>query len=233
MAKNINLKKAINITLSVLLSLIILLIMIFTIYAFNSKKNDGIPKIFGKSYLTVVSNSMNTTNEEYNFKGFKRGDMIVIERYQWVEASNMRFEVGDIITFRDVDENNNYFYNTHRIIKVNNDHYVTQGDVANKLGYSQDPDGQHAEKVYFHEVVGSYQKTIRNVGFIFIFLQSTIGFLIIIVIPLIALFILEIFNFRKAYKEYKQERGTKAMSTEDIQKEIERLKQQLDGKKEA
>lgn len=234
MFKDLQFKKALNIALTVLLSILMVLVLIFTIYAFNSKKNGGIPNIFGKSYLVVRTNSMNTKNEEYNFKGFGRGDIIVIERYTWVEASTKKFEKGDIITFKFIDENNNLKYNTHRIVEVhdegNEKYYITQGDVAAKKGLPIDVEGGTAEKVYFIDVVGSYKKTVRNVGYIFLFLESVVGFLIVIVLPLIALFILEIFNFRKAYIEYKQEKSSVSMSPEDIQKEIERLRQQLENK---
>lgn len=228
MIKNPKIKKVINISVSILLSILILLIFIFTIYAFNSRKNGGIPQFFGKSYLTVVSNSMNTENEEFDFDGFKRGDMVIIERYTWVEASNLRFEVGDIITFSDTNDEGNQIYNTHRIIKVNSDHYITQGDVAAKEGLSEDPADGYAERVYFMDVIGSYQKTVKSVGNIFLFFQSTIGFLLVIVVPLLGLFVLEIFNFRKAYVEYKKEKQPQA-SPEDLQKEIERLQKQLES----
>lgn len=228
MIKNPKIKKIINVTVSVLLSILILLIFVFTIYAFNSRKNGGIPQFFGKSYLTVVSNSMNTPNDEYDFDGFKRGDMVVIERYTWVEASDLRFEKGDIITFLDTDEDGNQIYNTHRIIQVNSDHYITQGDVASRDGLSTDPAQGYAERVYFMDVVGSYQKTIKGVGNIFLFFQSTIGFLLVIVVPLLALFVLEIFNFKKAYVEYKNEKNPKT-TQEDLQKEIERLQKQLEA----
>jgi signal peptidase len=228
MIKNPKIKKVLTVSLSVLLSILIVLIFIFTIYAFNSRKNGGIPQFFGKSYLTVVSDSMNTENEEYDFKGFKRGDMVIIQRYTWVEASDLRFEVGDIITFSDTDEEGNAIYNTHRIVKVNSDHYITQGDVATKAGLSQDPADGFAERVYFMDVVGSYQKTIKGVGNIFLFFQSTVGFLLVIVLPLLTLFVLEIFNFRKAYIEYKEEKHPKS-SPEELQKEIERLQKQLES----
>lgn len=231
MVTNLKLKKTLNIVFSVLLSILIFLIFVFTIFAFNSRKNGGIPQFFGKSYLTVVSNSMDTEMEEYNFKGFERGDMVVIERYTWVEASDLRFVVGDIITFSDVDEKGNQIYNTHRIIKVNADHYITQGDVAAKAGLSQDPADGTAEKVYFMDVVGSYQSTVKNIGGVMLFFQSTWGFLLVIVIPLLALFVMEILNFRKAYVEYRGEKAPKG-NPEELQKEIERLQKQLNEKLE-
>jgi len=228
-------KKIVNITISILLTIFIILILLFTIYAFNSKRNGGIPNVFGKGYLTVTSNSMNIKNEEYDFDGFKRGDIVVIERYNWVQATEKRFKVGDIITFEYTDANGKLTFNTHRIIEVNEDeqYYITQGDVAASLGQSTDPDAEdpHAERVYFHEVVGSYEKTIRGVGNIFLFFQSATGFLLFIVMPLIALFVIEIFNFKKAYVQYRKEKKNEEnLDPEALKAEIEKLKAQLENK---
>lgn len=236
MFKNQKTKKAFGITVNVLLAFFIVLILGFTVYAFNSRANGGIPSISGKSYLTVLSDSMNIRNETYDFDGFKRGDIVVIERYTWVEASNIQFEVGDIITFKDTDDDGNLFYNTHRIIEVHADdrYYITQGDVAAAAGQSTDPLLGYAEKVYFVEVVGSYQQTIRGLGNIMLFFQTPAGFLIFIVVPLIALFIMEIFNFKSAFVAYQKEKkvalGIVEKSTEELEKEIEELKAKLASK---
>lgn len=229
-------KKPISVAVNVVLSIFIFMILIFVVFAFSANRNEGIPKIFGKSYLTVLSDSMNVKNETYDFNGFKRGDIIVIERYTWVEASAKRFAVGDIITFQDTDDDGNRFYNTHRIIEVNeaDKYYITQGDVANSLGYSTNPDDGHAERVYFLDVIGSYQSTIRGLGSLMLFFQTPAGFLIFIVIPLLGLFIIEIFNFRTAFVAYRKDKkgGEPEKTPEELQKEIELLKAEL-AKKEA
>jgi signal peptidase len=238
MIKNPKIKKSISVGINVLLSILIVLILIFTVFAFNSRKNGGIPKLFGKSYLTVLSDSMNTKNEEYDFEGFKRGDMIVIERYTWLQASEKVFKVGDIITFEWKDEENNLVYYTHRIIEINTQekYYITQGDVANSLGQSTNPTDGHAEKVHFVQVVGSYVSTVRFIGGIFLFFQTPVGFLIFIVLPLLGLFVIEIFNFKKAFVAYRKEKKgdteNPEASTEDLQKEIAKLKEQLAKKQE-
>ncbi|HHU55871.1 MAG TPA: signal peptidase I [Acholeplasmataceae bacterium] len=221
--------------LNIIFSVFVFIILIFIIFAFTSRQNDGIPKLFGKSYLTVLSNSMNTENEDYNFKGFKRGDMIRIKRYRWDEALTTTFEVGDIITFEWTNENGKLMYLTHRIIEVHEEekYYITQGDVAAKNNMSTDPNDGHAERVNFVDVVGKYEKTIPWLGNVFLFLQGPIGFLIVVVIPLLGLFIYEIFNFRKAYIGYRNEKKgltSEAKSTEELQKEIERLQRELQQK---
>lgn len=226
-------KHPLKIILNVVISFFIILIIVFIIFALAARTNQGIPKIFGKSYLTVLSDSMDIENVEYDFDGFKRGDIIVIDRYSWDQASEIVFNVGDIITFEWVDNNGNLFYLTHRIIEVNNDnsYYITQGDVAASLGQSTDPANGHVERVYFVEVVGLYEKTIPWVGNIFLFIQSPLGFLLVIILPLVAILIYEIFNFRKIYINYRKEMKGKNKTSEDLEKEIEKLQRQIQEKK--
>src|SRR5690554_2148769 len=121
-------KNRLKFFLNIIFAIFIVIIIIFIIFAFVSRQNDGIPKFLGKSYLTVLSDSMDAENKEYNFKGFKRGDIIRIKRYRWDEAKETIFEVGDIITFEWVNEGK-LVYLTHRIIEVNleEEYYITQG----------------------------------------------------------------------------------------------------------
>jgi len=219
---------------NVIVSLFIVLIVIFIIFALAARANQGIPKIFGKSYLTVLSDSMDIENPEYDFDGFKRGDIIVIERFSWEQAGETIFEVGDIITFEWVDNDGNLFYLTHRIIEVNeeNSYYITQGDVAASLGQSTNPASGYAERVYFVEVVGKYKSTIPWVGNIFLFIQSPLGFLLVIILPLVAILVYEIFNFRKVYINYRKEMKGKNKTSEELEQEIKELQKQLQKKQE-
>ncbi len=235
MFKNPKVIRAINTTISVLLSILIVIILMFTIYAFSANQHQGIPQLFGKSYMVVLSDSMKAGNDEYDFDGFERGDVITIKRYSWVEASDIIFEVGDIITFKWDDGEGNVVYNTHRIIEVNTigEYYITQGDTAHSLGQSIDPEDGHAEKVFFVEVIGSFEKvSVRKLGGVMLFLETPTGFLICVVLPLLGFFIYEIFNFRKVFVEYRKEkRGDQPDPKEQealaMQEEIARLKAEL------
>ncbi|MDD4213148.1 MAG: S26 family signal peptidase [Bacilli bacterium] len=240
MFKNKKVNQIINTTISVLLSILIIIILFFTIYAFSADQHDGIPQMFGKSYMVVLSDSMSTGNDEYDFDGFDRGDIITIKRYTWMEASSLTFEVGDIITFEAEDDEGTRIYNTHRIIEVNliDKYYITQGDKAHSLGQSTDPAQGHAELVHFVEVVGSFEKvSARGLGNVVLFLETPTGFLICVVLPLLGFFIYEIFNFRKVFVEYRREkRGTTLTPEEEkalaLQQEIARLKEELAKKNE-
>ncbi|MDY0064465.1 MAG: hypothetical protein RBS25_05220 [Bacilli bacterium] len=238
MFKNEKIKKAFSVTVNVLLSVLIVIILLFTIYAFSSTKNGGIPKFFNKSYLTVLSNSMNARNETYDSDGFKRGDIIVIDRVTWMEAADLVLNEGDIVTFEWVDDDGNFIYNTHRIIETNTDaggkYCITQGDLAAFEERSTDPDDGYAEKVYYVKIVGVYQSTIKGLGNVVLFFQSPTGFLLFIVLPLVGLFVYEGFRFAKVFKEYKLEKqgGNAEPSKEDLAKQIEELKAKLAQKDE-
>lgn len=240
MFKNPKITRIINTTIGVLLSILIVIILMFTIYAFSANQHQGIPQMFGKSYMVVLSDSMKAGNEDYDFDGFERGDIITIDRYDWVQDAGTVFDVGDIITFEWEDTQGNLVYNTHRIIEVNttDKYYITQGDTAHSLGQSTDPANGHAEKVYFVEVVGSFEKvSARKLGHIMLFLETPTGFLICVVLPLLGFFIYEIFNFRKTYLEYRREKRGEAPDPKEqealaMQEEIARLKAEL-AKKES
>lgn len=198
---NTKAKQSIRIIVNVVFSLFILLILIFTVFAFSTRANGGIPKIFGNSYVTVLSNSMEGE--------FERGDLIVIERYDRVRIvdEDVVFEVGDIITFETVIDGNQA-YITHRIIERNltTRTYTTQGDAALN---------DETETVNFIDVVGLYTgKKINNIGNFFLFLQSPAGFFIFIVTPLVIFFGFQIFDFVKAFKEYKEEKKKPIQSEE-------------------
>ena len=190
---NTKAKQSIRIIVNVVFSLFILLILVFTVFAFSTRANGGIPKIFGNSYVTVLSDSM---------KGeFERGDLIVIERYDRVRIvdEDVVFDEGQIITFETVIDGNQE-YITHRIISVNlvARTYTTQGDAALN---------DETETVNFIDVVGLYTgKKINNVGNFFLFLQGPVGFFLFIVTQLLVFFGLQVFDFTEAFKEFKKEK---------------------------
>ncbi|MFA6890372.1 MAG: hypothetical protein WCQ80_05100, partial [Bacilli bacterium] len=98
------------------------------------------------------------------------------------------------------------------------------------------PADGHAERVYFVEVVGSFEKVgVRNIGNALLFLETPTGFLICIVLPLLGFLIYEVINFRNVYLNYRKEkRGDKPSPDEqkalELQEEIARLKEELSKK---
>lgn len=196
-------KKVIKYSVNSLFGVMILIILMFSVFAFSSKKNGGIPKVFGKSYVTVLSDSMKDE--------FKKGDLIVIKRFDKTTLANTTFKKGDVITFEAKTDDGKLTFVTHRIIEVDeiDEYYITQGDVQFNNPETSGKDG-HIEQVAFMNVVGLYQnKKIKNIGNFFLFLQTQLGFFLFIVLPLILFLVFQSIDFSKALREYKEEKAVK------------------------
>ena len=219
-----NWKKILKIVVNVVLWLFVAFAVIVTILAFAAQRSaDGIPTVGGKCYLTVLSDSMSPT--------FKEGDLIVCKKLSNEGKASLKKD--DIISFHtQLDINGDGkaedVINTHRVVDVELNaegkvaRYITRGDnnVANDI-----------ESVHYTDVVAKYTGTrLRGFGNFLSFLQTPKGFLVVIILPLIAFFLYEVYVFIKTFLGIKNE-GKKVISTADEelikQKAVEEyLKQQ-------
>lgn len=178
-------KKVVKIVLNVLLWIFLIFALFMMIFAFASISNDyNVPILGDKVILCVESESMEPT--------IKKGDMIA----GTILTSEQKQELkkDDIITFFvDLDGDGKKELNTHRVFAVvgagDNIGFTTKGD--NNLA----PDGY---TVRADDVVCTWKEgdtQWHGFGSFLGFLQSRVGFLCIVVIPLIALFIFEIVRF--------------------------------------
>ena len=97
--------------------LIFILVILISIVIISLKFFINNSQPFGVTILRVSSNSM--------VPKFKKGDFIIIKKQS-------QYEVGDIITYEVIEEDNVY-YVTHRIIEKNENEFVTKGDANNKI----------------------------------------------------------------------------------------------------
>ncbi len=141
---------------------------------------DRLPTVFNVSPLIVVSDSMtiNKDAEKGSFEegAFNKNDLIIIH-----EVDPKTLEVGDIITYK---EKSTGEYITHRIIdKVisdkGNPSFVTKGDAS--------PD-RDPYVVTYDQVVGIYKTRLAGIGGVSQFIQTVPGILIIIGVPLLIFF---------------------------------------------
>jgi signal peptidase len=165
-------KKIWNIILSVLcISFAMVLIINVTLIAQSVIDDDKIPDVLGYFPLVVMSDSMYPT--------FEAGDLVI---YHKAAAENV--SVGDVIVFYDPASSDGQTLVTHRVIEIVSDNgvnkYRTMGDGNN----SEDKNLVPAENI-----VGTFQNSISGAGNIALFMQTTKGMLVCVVIPL-CLFIL-------------------------------------------
>ncbi len=202
-------KKVLNTVINVILIIAIVVAVIATYVSFVSTSGNGVPNIFGLRLLSIQTDSMYPT--------IKPGDLVIatgVDDPSTLKKKSDDYE-GDIITYWTII-NGERVLNTHRIVEIYDGGgyliFQTKGD-ANTL---EDPLTVHES-----EVVGQYKAQISGVGKVFDYLQTSTGFLIVVVIPVFLFFLFHLVQFFRVLFEYQnvknrikyeQERGR----TEDL-----------------
>ena len=170
------LKRAGTIVISVILWAIILLASLYAFTTMATKDDQSVASILGYTPMTVETDSMKPT--------FQSGDLIFIKK-----CDTSKLKEGDIITFHTIIDNQ-YALNTHRILKIEETNgvrsYTTVGDNNNGIA------DQHV--ISDGDIVGKYVGHISDLGKVMDFLSSSIGFLIVIVFPMLLFFIYQVYN---------------------------------------
>ena len=187
---------AIGIVLCIIL--IPILIINLTLIVKSYIHTEEVPKIGGYAPLIVLTGSMEPE--------ILSGDLIIVEQ---IDGADVR--VGDVIAFFDPDGNGTSIL-THRVIELYDEegtiYFRTQGDAndtADRLPVSAD------------KLVGIYVARIGGAGNIAMFMQTTAGLIICVVLPLILLIGWDLFRRKRYEKMNKQD-------TEALLAELEALK---------
>lgn len=209
--------RVLNTVINVVLVIAIIVAAICTYVSFVTTSGNGVPNIFGLRLLSIQTDSM--------YPELLSGDLIIGTD---VEPEDLR--KGDIITYWTVI-NGERVLNTHRINEIYDGGgyliFETKGDNNNSV----DPLTVHES-----EVVGQYKMRIPGIGKVFNYLQTSTGFLVVVVIPVFIFFIYHLVQFFRVLFEYQnvknrikyeQERGRTedmiaAHEQEKAQKEADR-----------
>ena len=210
-----------NTIVNVILVLAIALAAVCTYVSYVSTSGNGVPSILGIRMFSIQTDSMYPT--------LRPGDLIFDTAVD--DPSELR--KGDIITYWTVI-NGERVLNTHTIHEIYDGgngilFFETKGD-ANTVA---DPLTVHEA-----EIVGKYSFRVAGVGKVFDYLQTSTGFLIVVVIPVFLFFLFHLVQFFRVLFEYQnvknrikyeQERGR----TEDLLAEQERKQQQISDQERA
>ena len=231
-------KRTVGIILNVIMWIFLVFAFTMMIFAFASISNDyGVPVMGDKVILSVKSESMEPT--------IKKGDLIVGKVLSLDEKNAL--QENDIITFFvDLDGDGVKDINTHRIVEVKTSgekHFFrTKGDnlALYEEGITDDGIDVAVDDIICQWKEGDTQ--IAGLGAFLGFLQSRTGFLLIVVLPLVILFVYEIIRFilmilklkprkaqaiseaekeeirRQAVEEYR--RSLNNDSTEEVEEEV-------------
>ncbi len=206
-------KRTVNTVINVVLVIAIIIAAFCTYTSYVSTSGNGVPNILGVRILSIQTESMYPT--------LNPGDMI----FDVPVKDTGELEIGDIITYWTVIDGERVL-NTHRISEIYDGGgyliFETKGDnntVADSL------------TVHESEIIGQWKGAkIGGLGKVFDYLQTSTGFLIVVVIPVALFFIYHLIQFFRVLFEYnnlknkllyEQERGR----SEDL---VEKEKSKLD-----
>lgn len=168
-------KDKLKIVKNVLLSLVAVLLVVIIVQNLNIKRDpDYIPKIFGCTYLNVLTGSM---EPEIKVKDLAIGVPV---------KDVSKLQVGDVITYKD-----GRMLITHRITEVlENGNFITKGDANEVADFNE---------VTKNQIVTKYIFKIPYAGMVIAKLQDTF-FLALVWLIIMYFLIKEIFNERKKLK---------------------------------
>ena len=209
--------KALNIIRAIAVWLIVALaacMMIFTIVSVTTFDRAD-RNLFGYKLFIVLTDSMSATD-------FDAGDLAIAK-----EVDCTTLAEGDIIAY--TSQNTANFGETvmHKIRRLTTDEAGNPGFIT----YGTTTDTNDETIVTYPYVLGKYVGHIPKVGIFFEFLKTTQGYILCILIPFLALILLEglrcIRLFRKYKAEVQEELNAEKSKIEADKAETQRMMQEL------
>ncbi len=195
--------------LNVVLIITIIVAAVCTYISFVSSSGNGVPSIFGLRILSIQTDSM--------YPVILPGDLV----FDVAVEDKSELRAGDIITYWTVI-NGERVLNTHTITQI--------FDGGDKLLFeTKGENNSVADALTVHEaeIVGKYEARVPGVGKVMYYLQTSTGFLLVVVLPVFIFFLYHVIQFFQVLFEYQNvknrlkyemERGT----TEDLIEENRR-----------
>lgn len=210
-------KRVANTIINIVLVIAIILAAICTYTSYVSTSGNGVPSIFGLRIMSIQTESMYPT--------MKPGDLI----FDTAVKDTHELQIGDVITYWTVIDGERVL-NTHRITEIY--------DGGGYLIFQTKGDNNTIEDsltVHESEIVGQYNgMKIAGLGKLFDYLQTSTGFLIVVVIPVAIFFLYHLIQFFRVLFEYQsvknkliyeKERGKNEDLVEDEKRKLEENRQ--------
>ena len=191
------LKKGVTVIVSIALWGVILLAALFAFTTLATRDTANVSSLAGYTPMVVKTDSMAPT--------FYSGDLILIKK-----CDTSKLTEGDIICFHTII-NNEYALNTHRIEKID--------EIENMRSYTTKGDNNAISDTHIisdGDIVGKYMGKLSKFGHVMDFLSSSMGFLIVIVLPMLLFFIYQVYHLIMVSINLK-----KAMAVEEAVKKAE------------
>ncbi|MBQ7035794.1 MAG: signal peptidase I [Clostridia bacterium] len=206
--------KVLGTVINVVLVFAIILAVLATYVSYVSTSGSGVPSVLGLRLFSIQTDSMYDT--------LMPGDLVI----DTAVKDPATLQKKDIITYWTVIDGERVL-NTHRIVEIYDGNgyliFATKGDNNTTVD---------TLTVHESEIVGKYAFRIPGVGKAFDYLQTSTGFLIVVVIPVLIFLLYQLIQFFRVLFEYQnvksrirfeQERGR----TEDLIEEQKRREDEL------
>ncbi len=187
-----------------------LIMALLAITVFSLTTRLSLLSVLGMNMFAVSSGSMQPT--------IPVGSLVYVTK----SAVDHLME-GDIITYKKKDTQGNITITTHRITHV---HKVQKGEEG-KVVYTFNTKGDannvdDAYQVHDSEIIGIYKWNIPKLGYIALFIQKPLGFLVGIILPATTLLVWEIISVILHYKNYYRQESVAqlAVAQKIAQKEL-------------
>ncbi|VEU80626.1 S26 family signal peptidase [Haploplasma axanthum] len=179
--KKSNGSKIISVIGNVIFYTFILVLLLFSIVNLSAKKEDDVPTLFGRGFVTVLSDSMNGDKKD----SFKEGALVFVKDLNDDDKKNLK--VGDVVVFwgqLSIDDPKLQAHIIHRIIKIEGNNITTQGDSLRNANTTETNDISRIKALATGHVEG-LGKPIN-------YLRTSTGFALFILLPLFILLIVQI-----------------------------------------
>ena len=210
--KPMEFKKVFNVIKTVFIWLVVALaafMMVFTIVSVTTFDQNQ-RNLFGYKFFVVQTDSMSATD-------FDAGDIAISKEVNDPKS----ITEGDIITF--ISQNSESYGETitHKIRRIV---YTDEGE-RGFITYGTTTDTDDEAVVTFPYVVGEYQGRIPKLGSFFLFLKTTPGYIVCILVPFLLLILSQGINCIRLFRRYKLEQ-TAELNAEREALERERAESQ-------
>lgn len=219
-------KKILNVFINILIVVVLVVSILIAVFALTSKAS-GVSTIFGFTIQTVQTDSMKGGSDEFEGGDFEKGDVIIGKATNSDE--NATYQVGDIVTYVGILSGTDAEgMITHRIIEVS-----TLRDDSDRIVYrtkgdnNYDADQEDGDTIYYipaKDIKSVYYNkdfhgtTIKGLGGFLDFIQTQMGFFLVVLLPMIIFFLYEmirvIFNAANYRNEKKKEQEDKEKEEE-------------------
>ena len=172
-------------------------------------------------YVILISTVLLCRNK-FGYTQF--GEHTIVTMGQKATKYLTNFDKKDLLVFDSIDVSDVKVGTEVYYYAVENEKYVIKyGKILEKTGETSDAlykiEGNGEKDISNEKVIGTLEKTYGGIGQILFFLSSRIGFLIFVLLPILVLFIYEIYDFVMDLKYEKVEPTKKKEKEEETKHE--------------